>query len=87
MRRLFVDTFYLLALLYRRDAWHNRVVAFSRALTPQDRLWTTDAVLVELLAALSTKGQHLRQEGVLTAQLFIDGPDVTGSIRQFLRFP
>jgi len=77
MRRLFVDTFYLIALLYRRDAWHDRVVSFSRNLTPDDFLLTTDAILVELLAALSTKGQHLRQEAALIARLFMGGPDVT----------
>jgi predicted nucleic acid-binding protein len=47
MRRLFVDTFYLVALLYRRDAWHDRAVAFSQTLTSDDALLTTDAILVE----------------------------------------
>ena len=54
MNRFFADTFYLAALLCRRDAWHDRVAAFSRSLAPTDMLLTTDAILVELLAALST---------------------------------
>lgn len=77
MRRLFVDTFYLVALLYRRDAWHERVVAFSQTLIPDDTLLTTDAVLVELLAALSTKGPQLRREGTETVRMLLESPEVT----------
>src|SRR5215831_13940725 len=53
MRRLFADTFYWIALLSRRDAWHAQVTAFSQALTDADRVWTTDAIFVEVLAAFS----------------------------------
>ena len=76
MRRLFVDTFYLVALLYRRDAWHDRVMAFNQTLTPDDALLTTDAVLVELLAALSAKGPHMREEATVTTRMLLDDPDV-----------
>jgi uncharacterized protein len=74
MRRLFVDTFYLVALLYRRDAWHHRVAAFSQTLTPEDALLTTDAILVEFLAALSGRGEHLRHEAALTTRGLLDRP-------------
>ena len=77
MNRFFIDTFYLVALLYRRDAWHDRVVAFSRTLSPADILLTTDAILVELLATLSTKGQHMRQEAAYTARMLMERPNVT----------
>ena len=77
MKRFFIDTFYLVALLYRRDAWHDRVVAFSRSLSPIDTLLTTDAILVELLAALSTKGEHMRQEAAYTARMLMELPNVT----------
>ena len=76
MSRLFVDTFYLVALLYRRDAWHDRTVAFSQTLTSDDALLTTDAILVEFLAAFSNKGQHLRQEAAITAHHLLDRPNV-----------
>jgi predicted nucleic acid-binding protein len=56
MRRLFADTFYWVALLYRRDPWHARVAAFSEAITETDSVLTTDAVLTEVLAALSAGG-------------------------------
>ena len=41
MRHLFVDTFYLIALSYQRDQWHQRVMIFSRRLTDY-RLYTVD---------------------------------------------
>jgi predicted nucleic acid-binding protein len=65
MRRVFADTFYWIALLYRRDPWHARVAAFSQTITDTDRVLTTDAVLTELLAALSAGGAHLRHEAVM----------------------
>ena len=89
MRRFFADTFYWVALLLRRDSWHRRVTAFSCTLTNEEILFTTDAVLLEFLAALSAAGPYLRQqaathvEGMLadpsmrvvevTRALFLDG--------------
>jgi len=75
MRRLFVDTFYLVALLYRRDAWHERVMAFSQTLTSDHTLLTTDAVLVELLATLSTKGPQMRREATETVRMLLESPE------------
>lgn len=77
MRLLFVDTFYLVALLYRRDAWHDRVVTFSQTLSSDDTLLTTDAILVEFLAALSNKGQHLRREAAIATRNLLERPNVT----------
>ena len=48
MKELFVDTFYLVALLNSKDAWHDRVLAFSDEVTGCD-LITTDEVLAEFL--------------------------------------
>src|SRR5947209_108795 len=76
MRRLFADTFYWIALLYRRDPWHARVTAFSQTLTDTDIVWTTDAVFVELLAALSTGGTHMRLEAVLLVDEWLNDPGV-----------
>jgi len=50
-----------------------RVRAFSQTLTDTDRVFTTDAVFTELLAALSAAVSHLRHEAVLLVdELFID---------------
>jgi|SRR5262249_46428465 len=76
MRRLFADTFYWIALLSRRDAWHAQVTAFSQALTDADRVWTTDAIFVEVLAAFSAGGAHLRQEAVLLVDELLNDPSV-----------
>ena len=59
MRRLFADTFYWGALFHQRDSWHERVLAFSRTLTLNDHIWTTDAVLTEVLAMFSGPGEYL----------------------------
>jgi predicted nucleic acid-binding protein len=53
MRRLFVDTFYLIALSGPRDQWRQRVVMFSQSLTDY-RLYTVDEVLAEFLTFCST---------------------------------
>jgi predicted nucleic acid-binding protein len=89
MRRFFADTFYWVALLLRRDTWHARVTAFSHTLMDEDILFTTDAVLLEFLAAVSAAGPHLRQQAAervegmfadssmrvieVTRALFLDG--------------
>src|SRR5437660_6574518 len=60
MRRLFVDTFYLIALAHPRDQWRPRVLAFSRALRDY-HLYTVDEVLAEFLTACSSSGTRIRQ--------------------------
>jgi predicted nucleic acid-binding protein len=76
MRRFFADTFYWVALLLRRDSWHPRVTAFSRTLMPEDVLFTTDAVLLEFLAALSATGPHLRQQAATRVEGMLDDPSM-----------
>jgi len=73
---LFADTFYWIALLYRRDPWHLRATAFSQTLVDADIVFTTDAVFMELLAALSAGGPHLRHEAVLLVDGLLDDPNV-----------
>ena len=41
-------------IIGRRDTWHEQVSAFSQTLTDVYALSTTDAVLTEFLAAVST---------------------------------
>lgn len=76
MRRCFADTFYWVALLFRRDAWHDRVTAFSHTLTREDVLFTTDAVVLELLAAFSAAGPSLRQQAVARVEEMLSDPSV-----------
>ena len=58
-RSLFADTFYWIALLFPRDAFHAVVVAFSRTLGPV-RLVTTDEVLSEVLSHFAGLGPYWR---------------------------
>src|SRR5205807_9144912 len=48
-RTLFADTFYWIALIFPRDAFHAAVSSFSRTLGSV-RLLTTDEVLTEVLS-------------------------------------
>jgi uncharacterized protein len=76
MRRFFADTFYWIALFNPKDAWHERVVAFSQSIGPC-RLYTTEEVLSEFLTFCSTAGPQTRQRAAeLVRSLFID-PEVT----------
>jgi len=64
MQRCFADTFYWIALLVRRDDWHERVTASNHTLQREDTSFTTDAVILEFLAAFSSAGSYLRQQAV-----------------------
>ena len=61
MGHFFADTFYWIALLLRRDDWHERVTAFNHTLSRDDVFLTTDAIILEFLAAFSSAGPYLRQ--------------------------
>ncbi len=76
MRRFFADTFYWVALLMRRDLWHARVTAFSHTLTPADLVFSTDAVVLELLATFSTTGPYLRQQAVARVEQMLSNPSM-----------
>jgi predicted nucleic acid-binding protein len=76
MGRFFADTFYWIALLHRRDQWHARVTAFSQTLTDADSLVTTDAVLLEFLAAMSAAGTSLRHEAATRVDDMFEDPSV-----------
>ena len=76
MQRLFADTFYWIALLYRRDPWHARVSAWSTTLRDEDIVFTTDAVFTEFLAAMSATGPYVRQEAVGLVEGLLDDAHV-----------
>jgi predicted nucleic acid-binding protein len=60
-RTLFADTFYWIALLFPRDAFHATVAAFSRRL-PLVCLITTDEVLTEVLSHFGGLGPYWRSK-------------------------
>jgi uncharacterized protein len=51
--RFFLDTFFVQALLNRRDQYHAQAVAFGPRLRTAVEVWITEAVLVEIGNALS----------------------------------
>ena len=55
MRRLFVDSFYYIALLNEQDAYHERAQTVISTIVA-DHVWTTDLVLIEVADALSAPG-------------------------------
>ena len=59
MRSVFADTLYWVALVHRRDQWHQQAVEATRLLG-EAQLLTTEEVLVEFLNAFSS-GRWLRQ--------------------------
>ena len=56
MNRAFADTFYFLALLNRRDAWHGRAIELGGA--PGLKIVTTTWILTEVADALSNPGRR-----------------------------
>ncbi len=74
MRRFFADTFYWIALLLRSDAWHERVTAFNHTLQRDETLFTTDAVILEFLAAFSSAGSYMRQQAVARVEGMLANP-------------
>lgn len=71
MRRLFVDTFYLIALAHPRDQWRARVLTFSRLLVNY-HLYTVDEVLAEFLTACSSSGAEVRRHAARTVRDALD---------------
>lgn len=69
MRRVYLDTSFLVALIVRKDAWHTAALVASQQLT-QERVttFTCDAVLVELLTFFSEQGPEARAAAVSYAR-------------------
>jgi predicted nucleic acid-binding protein len=63
LRRLFVDAFYLIALLDREDQWHTQVQRVEQSLDSDTQRIVTHAVFFEVLAAVS-RLPHLRKLAV-----------------------
>jgi len=76
MRHFFADTFYWVALLSRHDAWHERVTAFNHTLLREDIFLTTDAIILEFLAAFSDTGAYVRQQAVARVEAMLSNPSI-----------
>ena len=74
-RRVFADTFYWLALLNPRDAFHARATALGRTLASVGFV-TTDEVLTEVLDAVCGAGPSWRRQAVRTARDLLTDPAV-----------
>ncbi|MBL8880698.1 MAG: type II toxin-antitoxin system VapC family toxin [Phycisphaerales bacterium] len=72
MTPIFLDTSYLIALLRRKDALHERAKAWRRQMS--GRLITTEYVLVEFLDAMSSI--RLRAVALATANALDDAASV-----------
>ena len=74
MRRLFVDSFYYIALINPRDHHHQS----ARTIAPQlagSRFWTTDLILTEVADALSDP--RLRRHAANYLRTLEQSPDTT----------
>ncbi|MBT9132892.1 MAG: tRNA(fMet)-specific endonuclease VapC [Syntrophomonadaceae bacterium] len=75
MRRVFVDTLHWVAIVKPDDPWkpaaENAIRTFGQA-----RLVTSDAVLVEVLAALAKGGPRLREAAVQMVRKIMSNPNI-----------
>jgi predicted nucleic acid-binding protein len=74
-RTLFADTFYWVALIFPRDAFHAAVASFSRTLG-RVRLVTTDEVLAEVLSHFAALGPYWRAKVAALVRDVRGEPDV-----------
>ena len=74
-RTLFADTFYWVALIDPRDAFHSAAHTFSRSLGPA-RLVTTDEVFDEVLAFFAGTGPFWRGKAAAHVRNLTSDPDV-----------
>jgi predicted nucleic acid-binding protein len=71
MRTLFADAFYWIALLNRRDQWHQNVRDLNRTLSSVQFV-TTDEILTEFLNFFSGYEPRMRQNAWLRVQNVLD---------------
>src|SRR5207244_7919880 len=74
-RAVFADTFYLIALIFPRDAFHAAVSSFSRTLGSV-RLLTTDEVLTEVLSHFAGLGPYWRAKVAVLVHDLRSDPDM-----------
>lgn len=75
MRAVFADTVYWIATVRPGDQWREAAKTARDELGPT-RLITTDEVLTEFLAALSTGGPKMRQAAVNMVREILSNPNI-----------
>ena len=68
MRKVFVDSLYLVAHIYPRDTWHAAARKAARALVGNVLLVTTHEVLIEFLSGMADTGPYFRNRAVTTVR-------------------
>ena len=76
MSQFFADTVYWGALFNQRDQWHHQALTFSHTLTRADQIWTSDAVLTEVLTMFSGAGEYLRRGAARRVRALLSSPNV-----------
>lgn len=76
MRILFADTFYWIALINPRDAWHDEVMKFNYTLTNNYKLLLTDGVVDEVFAFFSKQGEQMRKKTYALYQAMLNDRNI-----------
>ena len=76
MRRIFSDTYYLIALINDRDQGHAKAQAISQTLQ-QATLITTQEILSEVLTYFCEHGQYVRQMETAFVRNILNDPNIT----------
>lgn len=74
MRKVFVDTLYLVALINKNDQWRSKALK-TKAEVADARFVTTEIVLIEVLNFLSEYGETLRNQGSLFVRDVLEDVD------------
>ncbi len=73
MKKIFADTFYWIALLNKKDAWHERAMNMSQKFD-KSLVYTTDEVLIEFLSFFKNHGRYLRAKAVEAVYDILENP-------------
>ena len=65
MRKVFVDTSFLIAINFPDDQWHQKAVWARQKLGDDAQLWTTEVVLHEFLTCMARAGRKIRDRAFL----------------------
>ena len=74
MKRVFADSHYWIAIVKPHDQWAEAAKA-AKASLGEALIVTTDEVLTEFLAALSS-GKHMRMQAAKMVRLILENPNV-----------
>lgn len=76
MATIFVDSHFLIAIINKRDQWHDEASNYSSKATDSDYL-TTGSILVETLNYFSEFRSDIKESAVKAVTGFMSRPEVT----------